>query len=50
VWTSLLVAFVAAGAFVIVLMVSGRATRTTTVPFGPFLAGGAIVTVLVTGV
>ena len=49
VWTSLLVAFVAAGAFVIVLLVSGRATRTTTVPFGPFLAGGAIVTVLVTG-
>lgn len=49
VWTSLLVAFVAAGTFVIVLLVSGRATRTTTVPFGPFLAGGAIVTVLVTG-
>ena len=49
VWTSLLAAFVAAGTFVIVLLVSGRATRTTTVPFGPFLAGGAIVTVLVTG-
>jgi leader peptidase (prepilin peptidase)/N-methyltransferase len=49
VWTSLIAAFVAAGIFVSVLMLFGRATRTTTVPFGPFLAGGAIVTVLVTG-
>lgn len=48
VWTGLFVAFVSAGACVAVLMVSGRASRSSTVPFGPFLIGGALVATLLT--
>ncbi len=49
VWTSLLVAFVGAGAFVAILLALGRASRRTAIPFGPFLALGTIVTALVAG-
>lgn len=48
VWTGLFVAFVSAGGCVAVLMTLGRATRSTTVPFGPFLIGGALSAVLFT--
>lgn len=48
VWTGLLIAFVSAGACVAVLMALGRASRTSTVPFGPFLIGGALAAVLLT--
>lgn len=49
VWTGLIAAFVAAGVYVVALMCLGRATRSTTIPFGPFLIGGAIVAALITG-
>ena len=48
VWTGLFVAFVSAGGYVAVLMTLGRASRSTTVPFGPFLIGGALSAVLFT--
>ena len=49
VWAGLLVAFVSAGACVIALMIMGRANRSSTIPFGPFLIGGAITAVLIMG-
>ena len=49
VWTGLLVAFVAAGATVIVLVIFRRMGRHSTVAFGPFLAVGSVFTVLVNG-
>ena len=48
VWTGLLIAFVSAGVCVMGLMVLGRASRSSTVPFGPFLIGGALVAALLT--
>lgn len=37
---------VAGGAAALVLLVSGRATRGTAMPYGPFLAGGGLVALL----
>lgn len=48
VWTGLLIAFVAAGSFVAVLMMLRRVSRSSTVPFGPFLIGGALAAALFT--
>lgn len=49
VWSALFVAFVTAGTWVIVLMALGRTNRRATIPFGPFLAGGTVIAVLVSG-
>ena len=48
VWIGLFVAFVSAGIGVALLMALGRASRSSTVPFGPFLIGGALSAVLLT--
>lgn len=48
VWAGLLIAFVSAGLCVVVLMALGRASRSSTVPFGPFLIGGALAAALFT--
>lgn len=50
VWAGLFVAFVSAGLTVAVLLTVGHATRTSTVPFGPFLAIGSITAALTSGV
>jgi leader peptidase (prepilin peptidase)/N-methyltransferase len=49
VWTGLLFAFVSAGVCVTALMIVGRANRFSTIPFGPFLIGGAITAALISG-
>lgn len=45
-WIGAMVAFFAAGVTVLVLMVVGRLGRGSTLPFGPFLVAGAIVSML----
>ena len=47
-WATMLVSFVSAGLFVATCLVLGRMTRSSVIPFGPFLIGGAIVAILVT--
>lgn len=49
VWTGLSIAFVAAGVVVLVLWAIGRTRRTTTIPFGPFLAAGAVASAIIGG-
>ena len=45
-WTGALFAFLAAGATVLALVLVGRMGRGSTLPFGPFLVAGAIVSIL----
>lgn len=45
-WTGAMFAFLAAGATVLALVVVGRMGRGSTLPFGPFLVAGAIVSML----
>src|SRR5690606_27465338 len=40
----LFLAFLGSGLVALALLVTGRATRNDSLPFGPFLAGGALVT------
>lgn len=49
VWAGLLIAFVSAGAVALVLWAVGRTLRTTTIPFGPFLAAGAVASAIIGG-
>jgi leader peptidase (prepilin peptidase)/N-methyltransferase len=44
---TMLVSFVSAGLFVVMGLVLGRMTRSSAIPFGPFLIGGSIVAMLV---
>ena len=46
-WVTMLVSFVSAGVFVVAGLALGRMTRSSAIPFGPFLIGGSIMAILV---
>lgn len=46
-WVTMLVAFVAAGVFVVTGLALGRMNRSSAIPFGPFLIGGSLVAMLI---
>lgn len=46
-WVTMIVSFVSAGIFVAMGLALGRMSRSSAIPFGPFLIGGSIVAILV---